>query len=143
MALFSKTGVKVKVIRLEGGKDPDEIIKKHGIDRFGRLLDKADNDTEYKLSKLREKYIVETDDGKKITKRFVKGARLRYYPVGFNPFSCTRNCVQPTVSNCTYKTAKEKASAGTLTFTKTVVLKDTEKDFENTIQTEYYNTKRK
>jgi len=39
--------------------------------------------------------------------------------------------------------AKEKASAGTLTFTKTVQLKDTKKDFENTIQTEYYNTKRK
>lgn len=64
MNLFSKTGVKVKVIRLEGGKDPDEIIKKHGKERFERLLKKADNDTEYKLSKLREKYIVETDDGK-------------------------------------------------------------------------------
>ncbi len=64
MALFARTGVKVKVIRLEGGKDPDEIIKNHGSERFGRLLDKAANDTEYKLSKLREKYIVETDDGK-------------------------------------------------------------------------------
>ena len=64
MTLFSKTGVKVKVIRLEGGKDPDEIIKKYGKERFERLLNKADNDTEYKLSKLREKYIVETDDGK-------------------------------------------------------------------------------
>lgn len=64
MALFSKTGVKVKVIRLEGGKDPDEIIKRYGKERFERLLNKADNDTEYKLSKLREKYIVETDDGK-------------------------------------------------------------------------------
>ncbi len=64
MTLFSKTGVKVKVIRLEGGKDPDEIIREHGNERFARLLDKADNDTEYKLSKLREKYIVETDDGK-------------------------------------------------------------------------------
>lgn len=64
MNLFSKTGVKVKVIRLEGGKDPDEIIKTHGKERFERLLNKADNDTEYKLSKLREKYIVETDDGK-------------------------------------------------------------------------------
>ena len=64
MTLFSKTGVKVKVIRLEGGKDPDEIIKTHGRERFEKLLNKADNDTEYKLSKLREKYIVETDDGK-------------------------------------------------------------------------------
>lgn len=64
MTLFSKTGVKVKVIRLEGGKDPDEIIRTHGKERFEKLLNKADNDTEYKLSKLREKYIVETDDGK-------------------------------------------------------------------------------
>ncbi len=64
MTLFSKTGVKVKVIRLQGGKDPDEIIKTHGKERFAKLLDKADNDTEYKLSKLREKYIVQTDDGK-------------------------------------------------------------------------------
>ncbi len=64
MTLFSKTGVKVKVIRLDGGKDPDEIIKTHGKERFAKLLDKADNDTEYKLSKLREKYIVQTDDGK-------------------------------------------------------------------------------
>lgn len=64
MTLFSKTGVKVKIIRLEGGKDPDEIIKTHGKERFAKLLDKADNDTEYKLSKLREKYIVQTDDGK-------------------------------------------------------------------------------
>ena len=64
MSLFSKTGVKVKIIRLSGGKDPDEIIKTHGKEMFSKLLDKADNDTEYKLSKLREKYIVETDDGK-------------------------------------------------------------------------------
>lgn len=64
MTLFSKTGVRVKVIRLEGGKDPDEIIKTHGKEMFAKLLDRADNDTEYKLSKLREKYIVQTDDGK-------------------------------------------------------------------------------
>ncbi len=64
LALFSKTGVKVKVIRLEGGKDPDEIIKTYGKEKFAKLLDGAANDTEYKLSKLRDKYLVETDDGK-------------------------------------------------------------------------------
>lgn len=42
-----------------------------------------------------------------------------------------------------YEEAKEKASAGTLTFTKTVQLKDTEKDFKNTLQYEYYNSIRK
>lgn len=62
--LFSKTGVKVKVIRLAGGKDPDEIIKNHGSDRFRRLLEGADNDIEYNLSGAREKYITETPDGK-------------------------------------------------------------------------------
>ena len=64
LALFSKTGVRVKVIRLKGGKDPDEIIKTHGKEMFAKLLNTADNDTEYKLSVLREKYIVETADGK-------------------------------------------------------------------------------
>lgn len=64
MALFSKTGVKVKVIRLDGGKDPDEILRTQGKEKFSKLLNKADNDTEYKLSKLREQFLVETDDGK-------------------------------------------------------------------------------
>lgn len=62
--LFSKTGVNVKVIKLSGGKDPDEIIKNHGSDYFKRLLDGADNDIEYKLGKAREKYALETADGK-------------------------------------------------------------------------------
>ena len=64
LSLFSKTGVRAKVIRLSGGKDPDEIIRTHGKEMFAKLLNSADNDTEYKLSVLREKYIVETADGK-------------------------------------------------------------------------------
>lgn len=64
LALFSKTGVRTKVIRLEGGKDPDEIIREHGREMFAKLLNGAHNDTEYHLSVLKEKYIVETADGK-------------------------------------------------------------------------------
>ena len=64
MALFSKTGVRVKVIRIEGGKDPDEIIREFGKERFRKLLEAADNDIEYKLSRVKEKYVVETSDGK-------------------------------------------------------------------------------
>ena len=64
LALFSKTGVKIKVIKLSGGKDPDEIIRVHGKEMFAKLLNQADNDTEYKLSKLREKFPTATDDGK-------------------------------------------------------------------------------
>lgn len=62
--LFSKTGVKVKVIRLQGGKDPDEIIRVHGKEMFAKLLNNADNDTEYKLSVIRSKYDVQSSDGK-------------------------------------------------------------------------------
>ncbi len=64
LALFSKTGMRVKVIRLQGGKDPDEIIRVHGKEMFAKLLSNADNDTEYKLSVIRSKYDVGTADGK-------------------------------------------------------------------------------
>lgn len=64
LSLFSKTGVNVKVIRLQGGKDPDEIIRVHGREMFSKLLVSADNDIEYKLSELRQKFDPRTDDGK-------------------------------------------------------------------------------
>ena len=62
--LFSKTGMRVKVIKLQGGKDPDEIIRVHGKEMFAKLLNNADNDTEYKLSVIRSRFDVTTADGK-------------------------------------------------------------------------------
>lgn len=62
--IFSKTGIKIRVLVLSGGKDPDEIIKNHGPERFRALLQGAANDTEYKILKARNKYDVSTDDGK-------------------------------------------------------------------------------
>lgn len=62
--LFSKTGMRVKVIKLQGGKDPDEIIRIHGKEMFAKLLNNADNDTEYKLSVIRSRFDVTTADGK-------------------------------------------------------------------------------
>ena len=49
---------------MEGGKDADEIIRKHGKERFDSLLGKAANKTEYKLLEERAKYNLSTDDGK-------------------------------------------------------------------------------
>lgn len=62
--IFSETGLKVRVLRLEGGKDPDEIIKNHGKERFRALLDGAANDIEYGILKIRKKYDVTFPDGK-------------------------------------------------------------------------------
>ncbi len=38
--LLSEVGVRTKIIRMEGAKDPDEYIKKFGAARFRHLLDK-------------------------------------------------------------------------------------------------------
>lgn len=64
IGIFSKTGIKIRVLSLSGGKDPDEIIKNHGPERFRALLTGAANDTEFKLLKAKEKYDITTDDGK-------------------------------------------------------------------------------
>ena len=64
LRLFEPTGIKVRVLKLEGGKDPDEIIKKYGRERFKALLDGAANDVEYRLLKAREKFDLAFPDGR-------------------------------------------------------------------------------
>ena len=54
----------IKVLHLEGGKDPDEIIKNYGAQRFQAIIDGAANDTEYRLLKARQGINLATDDGK-------------------------------------------------------------------------------
>lgn len=85
----------------------------------------------------------EDENGEKQTKKYIKGARLYMYPPGFNLYRKSKGIVNPTVSVVPYEKAKEKASSGKLTFTKTVALEDDESDFKNTLQYEYYNTIRK
>ena len=62
--IFGETGLKIRVLNLKGGKDPDEIIKKYGPERFKGLLDGAANDIEYKILKERDKFDLSTPDGK-------------------------------------------------------------------------------
>lgn len=64
ISIFHTTDLEVRVLQLRGGKDPDEIIRKHGKERFQQLLDGAANDIEYRLLREREKFDLETDDGK-------------------------------------------------------------------------------
>ncbi len=65
LSLFSKTGMKAKIIILNGGKDPDEIIREKGADFFRKLIDAALNPIEYHILKTREKYDLSTADGKR------------------------------------------------------------------------------
>lgn len=64
LGIFGTTGMEIKVLHLEGGKDPDEIIKNYGAQRFQAIIDGAANDTEYRLLKARQGIDLATDDGK-------------------------------------------------------------------------------
>lgn len=62
--IFSSTGLEVRVLRLSGGKDPDEIIRKYGAQRFRDIIEGAANDTEYRILRAREGIDISSDDGK-------------------------------------------------------------------------------
>ncbi|MBQ9066883.1 MAG: DNA primase [Clostridia bacterium] len=64
LSKFGKTGIPVRSLTYSGGKDPDEIIKNFGAERFRTILQGASNETEYRLNEARKKYDTATDDGK-------------------------------------------------------------------------------
>ncbi|MBE6774866.1 MAG: DNA primase [Ruminococcaceae bacterium] len=64
IGIFSSIGMKVRVIHLTGGKDPDEILKKYGPERYRSLIDGAANDIEFELIRLRKDFDLMTSDGK-------------------------------------------------------------------------------
>ena len=82
------------------------------------------------------------ENGEQKSKRYIKGARLFMYPPKFNIFRYSRGCKKPVVTYTDYESAKEKACAGTQTFSKAVMLLDDDSDFADTIIYEYYNTQR-
>jgi len=64
LRIFSKTGIKIKVLHLQGGKDPDEIIKNCGAEYFRAIIEGAANDIEFKLLKAQHNFDITTSDGK-------------------------------------------------------------------------------
>ncbi len=61
------TGLRVRVITIPGGKDPDEFMRLHGENgpaRFKQLLENGGTDIEYRLEAIRGKYDLESSDGK-------------------------------------------------------------------------------
>ncbi len=64
LGVLNKTGLKLRVVQMNGGKDADEIIRTHGKERFADLLKSAASTTEYKLLEARAKYDLNSDDGK-------------------------------------------------------------------------------
>lgn len=76
------------------------------------------------------------------TKRFVKGGRLRLYPVGMNILRRSRGIKDPEVERMTYGEAQKKVSSAKLTFSRSYEISDNH-TVCNTITKAYYNSKRK
>ena len=63
--LLEKAGLKVRVLRMRGAKDPDELIKKYGPEAYGRLLDQSENQVDYRLAQIENKFDL-NDDAQKV-----------------------------------------------------------------------------
>ena len=64
LGVLNSIGMKVRVVHLSGGKDPDEILRKYGPERVRSLIDGAANDIEYGLLAARKNFDLGTSDGK-------------------------------------------------------------------------------
>lgn len=62
--LLSEVGLRTKIIKMEGAKDPDEYIKKFGALRFKQLLDRSGGAIEFELEKCRSGLDTDTDEGR-------------------------------------------------------------------------------
>lgn len=64
IGILEPLDLKVRVLQMEGAKDPDEFIKARGRDAFANLLSASENHIEYRLAVVRGKHDTGTDEGK-------------------------------------------------------------------------------
>lgn len=89
--------------------------------------------------------IVETEDenGKKVKKSIIKGARLDLYPANFNMLRCSRGIKRPIEELMSQEEANKKVLGATKTFSSAIKLYDLDNEFESIIIKEQYNRLRK
>ncbi|MBE6862192.1 MAG: DNA primase [Ruminococcus sp.] len=61
---FADVGVRTRIIRMEGAKDPDEFIKKFGAERFRMLLDSSDDAVGFMLDKCEDGLDLSSEQGR-------------------------------------------------------------------------------
>ena len=64
IGILEKLDIKVRVLRLSGAKDPDEFIKTKGAEAFRKLLESSENQMDYRLRAIQEKYDLTQDEQK-------------------------------------------------------------------------------
>ena len=64
ISILEKTGVTVRVLRMQGAKDPDEYLRKFGAEYFRKLLGASEDQAVYQIGNIRQKYDLAADEGK-------------------------------------------------------------------------------
>ena len=64
IGILQDVGLEIKVLKMEGAKDPDEYILKNGPDRFRMLLRGSENQINYRCEAILSKYHLENIDEK-------------------------------------------------------------------------------
>ncbi len=62
--LLSEAGVRARVLKMDGAKDPDEFIKRFGAEAFAMLIEKSAGAIEYQMDKLVFGLDINSDDGR-------------------------------------------------------------------------------
>lgn len=62
LEVLKAAGLRVKVLHMEGAKDPDEYLKRQGTERFGELIRNAMNTVDFSLKRLESGYNLKDDD---------------------------------------------------------------------------------
>ena len=64
IGILEKLDIKVKVLRMDGAKDPDEFIKLKGPDAFRNLLEASENQVDYRLRAVTDRFDLSVDEQK-------------------------------------------------------------------------------
>ena len=126
-----------------------KIKKLDNVDNVGAYLtaylgDMEINEMDVSQAVGKQCKIVEVDEnGEKVKKAIVKGARLDLYPANFNMLRYSRGCKKPIEEMLYQDEAYKKVLGATKTFESAIKLTDSENDFETVIIKEQYNLIRK
>ena len=106
--LMNDVGMRTRVLKINGAKDPDEFIKKYGAEAFQGIINKAGGSLEYRLDKLSEGLSLENgDDASEYLKRAVKFLAEVPSPIDREVF-ISKIARRTEVSASTLKTAVEQ-----------------------------------
>ena len=64
IGILEKLDLKVRVLRMSGAKDPDELIRTKGPEAFRALLEASENQVDYRLRTIAAKYVLDSPEQK-------------------------------------------------------------------------------